>query len=142
MARPRRGVRAGGQEPVHPENVEVEQGNEETLPTLPVGGEADVGGIGPRRGARSQVAQGPAVGDMTPLIQAIARAFQTAMVGVQVTVQPQSEGNGLLLGRLCSLDGVESRGLPTRASESSSGKRPTNWDRDSAKRHKDQRYHP
>ncbi|KAK9004236.1 hypothetical protein V6N11_002043 [Hibiscus sabdariffa] len=142
MARPRRGVRAGGQAPVHPENVEVEQGNEETLPPPPVDGKANVGGIGPRRGAGSQVAQGLAVGDMTPLIQAIARAFQTAMAGVQVTAQPQSDGNGLPLGRLCSLDGVEFRELPTRASESSSGKRPANWDRDCAKRHKNQRYYP
>ncbi|KAK9032953.1 hypothetical protein V6N11_017995 [Hibiscus sabdariffa] len=141
MARPRRGVRAGGQAPVHPEDVEVEKG-EETLPPPPVGGEANVEGAGLRGSAGPQVAQGPVVGDMTPLIQAIARALQTVMAGMQVNTQPQSEGNGLPLGRLCNLDGVESRGLPTRASGPSSGKRPANWDRDSAKRHKNRRYHP
>ncbi|KAK8622121.1 hypothetical protein V6N13_097746 [Hibiscus sabdariffa] len=119
----------------------VSEGNEETLPPPPVGGEVNVGGAGLRGSAGPQVAQGPVMGDMTPLIQAIARAFQTAMAGVQVDAQPQSEGNGLLLGRICSWDGVESRGLPTRVSGSSSGKRPANWDRDSAKRHKNQRYH-
>ncbi|KAK8649024.1 hypothetical protein V6N13_129762 [Hibiscus sabdariffa] len=45
------------------------------------------------------------------------------MAGMQVNAQPQSEGNGLSLGRLCNLDGVESRGLPTRASGPSSGPR-------------------
>ncbi|KAL4320011.1 hypothetical protein GQ457_18G010210 [Hibiscus cannabinus] len=45
MARPRRGVRGGGQAPVHLDEVEMEQGNEETLPPLPpVGGEANEGG--------------------------------------------------------------------------------------------------
>ncbi|KAL4377785.1 hypothetical protein GQ457_02G023450 [Hibiscus cannabinus] len=44
MARPRRGVRGGGQAPVHLDEVEIEQGNEETLPPLPaVGGEANEG---------------------------------------------------------------------------------------------------
>ncbi|KAK8979316.1 hypothetical protein V6N11_000466 [Hibiscus sabdariffa] len=142
MVRPRRNVRGGGQAPEHLEEVEIEQGNEETLPPPPVGGEVNVGGAGLRGSAGPQMAQGPVMGDMTPLIQAIARAFQIAMAGVQVNAQPQSEGNGLPLGRLCSLDGVESRGLPTRASGPSSGKRPANWDRDSAKRHKDRRYHP
>ncbi|KAK9011310.1 hypothetical protein V6N11_044162 [Hibiscus sabdariffa] len=141
MARPRRGVRAGGQAPVHPEDVEVEQG-EETLPPPLVGGEANVGGAGLRGSAGPQVAQGPVVGGMTPLIQAIARSLQTVMAGMQVNAQPQSEGNGLPLGRLCNLDGVGSGGLPTRASGPSSGKRPANWDRDSAKRHKNRRYHP
>ncbi|KAL4348383.1 hypothetical protein GQ457_17G008250 [Hibiscus cannabinus] len=46
MARPRRGVRGGGQAPVHLDEVEMEQGNEETLPPLPpVGGEANEGGV-------------------------------------------------------------------------------------------------
>ncbi|KAL4284466.1 hypothetical protein GQ457_16G018610 [Hibiscus cannabinus] len=36
MARPRRGVRGGGQAPVHLDEVEIEQGNEETLPPLPL----------------------------------------------------------------------------------------------------------
>ncbi|KAL4325046.1 hypothetical protein GQ457_11G026660 [Hibiscus cannabinus] len=44
MARPRRGVRGGGQAPVHLVEVDIEQGNEETLPPLPpVGGEANEG---------------------------------------------------------------------------------------------------
>ncbi|KAL4341167.1 hypothetical protein GQ457_08G032960 [Hibiscus cannabinus] len=44
MARPRRGVRGGGQAHVHLDEVEIEQGNEETLPPLPpVGGEAHEG---------------------------------------------------------------------------------------------------
>ncbi|KAL4367542.1 hypothetical protein GQ457_05G018800 [Hibiscus cannabinus] len=42
MVRPRRSVRGGGQAPVHLDEVEVEQGNEETLPSPPpVGGEAN-----------------------------------------------------------------------------------------------------
>ncbi|KAL4284864.1 hypothetical protein GQ457_16G021730 [Hibiscus cannabinus] len=49
MARPRRGVRGGGQGPVHLDEVDIEQGNEETLPPLPpVGGEANEGGVGPQ----------------------------------------------------------------------------------------------
>ncbi|KAL4312999.1 hypothetical protein GQ457_01G022350 [Hibiscus cannabinus] len=49
MARPRRGVRGGGQAPVHLDEVEIKQGNEETLPPLPpVGGEANEGGAGPQ----------------------------------------------------------------------------------------------
>ncbi|KAL4296767.1 hypothetical protein GQ457_12G015440 [Hibiscus cannabinus] len=44
MARPRRGVRGGGQAPVNLDEVEIEQGNEETIPPLPqVGGEANEG---------------------------------------------------------------------------------------------------
>ncbi|KAL4311920.1 hypothetical protein GQ457_01G016830 [Hibiscus cannabinus] len=35
MARPRRGVRGGGQAPVHLDEVEIEQGDEETLPPPP-----------------------------------------------------------------------------------------------------------
>ncbi|KAK8627916.1 hypothetical protein V6N13_135512 [Hibiscus sabdariffa] len=47
-ARPRRGVRGGGQAPVHLDEVQMEQGNEETLPPPPpVGGEANEGGVGP-----------------------------------------------------------------------------------------------
>ncbi|KAL4339237.1 hypothetical protein GQ457_08G024000 [Hibiscus cannabinus] len=43
--RPRRGVRGGGQAPVHLDEVEIEQGNEETLPPLPpTGEEANEGG--------------------------------------------------------------------------------------------------
>ncbi|KAK8684186.1 hypothetical protein V6N13_040216 [Hibiscus sabdariffa] len=39
-------VRGGGQAPVHLDEVEIEQGNEETLPPLPpVGGEANEGGM-------------------------------------------------------------------------------------------------
>ncbi|KAK8659636.1 hypothetical protein V6N13_029833 [Hibiscus sabdariffa] len=96
MARPRRGVRGGGQAPVHLDEVEIEQGNEETFPPPPPvgggtneGGSGPQGGVGPRGGAGPQVAQGPTVSDMTPLIQAIARAFQTAMAGVQGVAQPQ-----------------------------------------------------
>ncbi|KAL4291440.1 hypothetical protein GQ457_14G014850 [Hibiscus cannabinus] len=44
MERPRRGVRGGGQAHVHLVEVDIEQGNEETLPPLPpVGGEANEG---------------------------------------------------------------------------------------------------
>ncbi|KAL4323314.1 hypothetical protein GQ457_11G026620 [Hibiscus cannabinus] len=44
MAIPRRGVRGGGQAPVHLVEVDIEQGNEETLhPLPPVGGEANEG---------------------------------------------------------------------------------------------------
>ncbi|KAL4367457.1 hypothetical protein GQ457_05G020480 [Hibiscus cannabinus] len=44
MVRPRRSVRGGGQAPVHLDEVEIEDGNEETLPPLPpVGGEANEG---------------------------------------------------------------------------------------------------
>ncbi|KAL4325176.1 hypothetical protein GQ457_11G020750 [Hibiscus cannabinus] len=51
MARPRRGVRGGGQALVHLDEVEIEHGNEETLPPLPsVGGEANEGGVGPQGG--------------------------------------------------------------------------------------------
>ncbi|KAL4384871.1 hypothetical protein GQ457_15G020030 [Hibiscus cannabinus] len=58
MARPRRGVRGGGQAPVHLDEVEIEQGNEETLPPLPpVGGEANEGGVGPQRGSARVYAQ-------------------------------------------------------------------------------------
>ncbi|KAL4292070.1 hypothetical protein GQ457_14G026950 [Hibiscus cannabinus] len=43
---PRRGVRGGGQALVHLDEVDIEQGNEETLPPLPpVGGEANEGGL-------------------------------------------------------------------------------------------------
>ncbi|KAK8515213.1 hypothetical protein V6N12_019261 [Hibiscus sabdariffa] len=48
LAIPRRGVRGGGQAPVHLDEVDIEQANEETLPPLPpVGGEANEGGVGP-----------------------------------------------------------------------------------------------
>ncbi|KAK9036796.1 hypothetical protein V6N11_021723 [Hibiscus sabdariffa] len=51
MARPRRGVRGGGQAPVHLYEVEMESENEETLPPPPpVGGEANEGGAGPQAG--------------------------------------------------------------------------------------------
>ncbi|KAK8690915.1 hypothetical protein V6N13_074440 [Hibiscus sabdariffa] len=44
-ARPRRGVRGGGKAPIHLDEVDIEQGNEETLPPLPpVGGKANEGG--------------------------------------------------------------------------------------------------
>ncbi|KAK8510296.1 hypothetical protein V6N12_073367 [Hibiscus sabdariffa] len=118
MTRPRRGVRGGGQAPVRLDEVEIEQGDEETLPPPPpVGGEANEGGAGPQGEAGPQVAQGPAIGDMTPLIQAIAGAFQTAMAGVQGAAQPQGGGNGLPLERLRHLGGVEFRGLPPERSE-------------------------
>ncbi|KAL4325824.1 hypothetical protein GQ457_11G025620 [Hibiscus cannabinus] len=62
MARPRRGVRGGGQAPILLDEVEIEQRNEETLPPLPrIGGEANEGGAGPQGGARPQVVQGPTV---------------------------------------------------------------------------------
>ncbi|KAK9036795.1 hypothetical protein V6N11_021722 [Hibiscus sabdariffa] len=54
---------------------------------------------------------------MTPLIQAIAGAFQTAMAGVQGAAQPQGGGNGLPLERLRHLGGVEFKGLPPERSE-------------------------
>ncbi|KAK8681782.1 hypothetical protein V6N13_054184 [Hibiscus sabdariffa] len=54
---------------------------------------------------------------MSPLIQAIAGAFQTAMAGVQGVAQPQGGGNGLPLERLRHLGGVEFRGLPPGKSE-------------------------
>ncbi|KAK9034361.1 hypothetical protein V6N11_050528 [Hibiscus sabdariffa] len=112
MVRPRRSVRGGGQAPEHLDEVEIEQGNEETLPPPPpVGGENNEGGVGPRAGVEPQVAQGLAVSGMTPLIQAIMKAFQTAMAGVQGASRPQSGGNGLLSERLCHLGGVEFRGL-------------------------------
>ncbi|KAL4360747.1 hypothetical protein GQ457_04G015530 [Hibiscus cannabinus] len=58
MARPRRGVRGGGQALVHLDEVEIEQGNEETLPPLPpVGGEANEGGTGPHGGPTRVYAQ-------------------------------------------------------------------------------------
>ncbi|KAK9034763.1 hypothetical protein V6N11_076820 [Hibiscus sabdariffa] len=119
MARPcRRCVRGGGQAPVHLDEVEIEPENEEILPPPPpVGGEANEGGAGPQAGVGPQAGQGSAVGDMTPLIQAIARAFQTAMVGVQGAGQPQCGGNGLPLERLCHLGGVEFKGLPLEKSE-------------------------
>ncbi|KAL4273714.1 hypothetical protein GQ457_13G012680 [Hibiscus cannabinus] len=45
MVRPRRGVRGSGQAPVHLDEVEIEQGTEETLPPLPpADGEANEGG--------------------------------------------------------------------------------------------------
>ncbi|KAK8600946.1 hypothetical protein V6N12_050791 [Hibiscus sabdariffa] len=97
MARPRRGVRGGGQAPVCLDEVEIEQGDEETLPPPPpVGGEANEGGAGPQGEAEPQEAQGPAVGDMTPLIQAIAGAFQTARAGVQGAAQPQERSEAWL----------------------------------------------
>ncbi|KAK8644439.1 hypothetical protein V6N13_123745 [Hibiscus sabdariffa] len=99
MARPRRGVRGGGQAPVHLDEVEMEPENEETLPPPPpVGGEANEGGAGPQAGVGPQAGQGPAVGDMTPLIQAIAGAFQTAMAGVQGAAQPQGVTSGEIGG--------------------------------------------
>ncbi|KAK8705017.1 hypothetical protein V6N13_048628 [Hibiscus sabdariffa] len=89
MARPRRGVRGGGQAPVRLDEVEIEQGDEETLPPPPpVGGEANEGGAGP---------QGEA--------------------GPQGAAQPQGGGNGLPLERLRHLGGVEFRGLPPERSE-------------------------
>ncbi|KAK8648814.1 hypothetical protein V6N13_129556 [Hibiscus sabdariffa] len=49
---PRRGVRGGGQAPMHLNEVEIEQDNEETLPPLPpVGGEANEGSAGPQGGS-------------------------------------------------------------------------------------------
>ncbi|KAK8990844.1 hypothetical protein V6N11_028802 [Hibiscus sabdariffa] len=128
MVRPRGGGRRvgrrGGQAPVHLDDVEMGPGNEETLPPRPpVGGEANEGGagpqggVGPQAGAGPQAGQGPTVGDMSPLIQAIAGAFQTAMAGVQGVAQPQGGGNGLPLERLRHLGGDEFRGLPPERSE-------------------------
>ncbi|KAK9028543.1 hypothetical protein V6N11_025699 [Hibiscus sabdariffa] len=118
MVRPRRSVRGGGQAPEHLDEVEIEQGNEETLPPPPpISGEAYVGGVGPQAGVEPQVAQGPPVSGMTPLIRATVRAFQTAMAGVQGAARPQSGGNGLSSERLCHLGGVEFRGLAPERSE-------------------------
>ncbi|KAK8700518.1 hypothetical protein V6N13_018913 [Hibiscus sabdariffa] len=95
MTRPRRGVRGGGQAPVHLYEVEIEQGDEETLPPPPpVGGEANEGGVGPQGGAGPQMAQGPAG-----------------------AAQPQGGGNGLPLERLRNLGGVEFKGLSPERSE-------------------------
>ncbi|KAK8990016.1 hypothetical protein V6N11_008535 [Hibiscus sabdariffa] len=99
MVRPRRSIRGGGQAPVHLDDVEIEQGNEETLPPPPpIGGETNgggagpQGGVGPRGGVEPQVAQGPAVSDMMPLIQALVRACQTAMAGVITTRRLMDDG--------------------------------------------------
>ncbi|KAK8983140.1 hypothetical protein V6N11_057894 [Hibiscus sabdariffa] len=59
MVRPRRSVRGGGQAPEHSDEVEIEQGNEESLPVPPVSGEVNIGGAGLRGSAGPQVAQGP-----------------------------------------------------------------------------------
>ncbi|KAK9011611.1 hypothetical protein V6N11_044457 [Hibiscus sabdariffa] len=92
MVRPRRSVRGGGQAPERLDEVEIEQGIEETLPPPPlISGEAYEGGVGSQAGVEPQVAQGPAVSSMTPLIQAIVRAFQTTIVGVQRAAQPQGQ---------------------------------------------------
>ncbi|KAK8625986.1 hypothetical protein V6N13_133641 [Hibiscus sabdariffa] len=128
MARPRgggrRGGRRGGRAPVHLDEIGMEPVNDETLPPPPpAGGEANEGGAGPQGGVGHQAGVGPqagqrpAVGDMSPLIQAIAGAFQTAMAGVQGAAQPQGGGNGLPLERLRHLGGVEFRGLPPGKSE-------------------------
>ncbi|KAK8511749.1 hypothetical protein V6N12_000792 [Hibiscus sabdariffa] len=108
----------------HLDEIGMEPVNEETLPPPPpFGGEANEGGAGPQggvghqAGVGPQAGQGPAVGDMSPLIQAIAGAFQTAMAGVQGAAQPQGGGNGLPLERLRHLGGVEFRGLPPGKSE-------------------------
>ncbi|KAK8576585.1 hypothetical protein V6N13_032505 [Hibiscus sabdariffa] len=120
----RRGGRRGRRAPVHLEEIGMEPIDEETLPPPPpVGGEANEGGVGPQggvghqAGVGPQAGQGPAVGDMSPLIQAIAGAFQTVMAGVQGAAQPQGGGNGLPLERLRHLGGAEFRGLPPGKSE-------------------------
>ncbi|KAK8628246.1 hypothetical protein V6N13_063956 [Hibiscus sabdariffa] len=120
----RRGGRRGGRAPVPLDEIGMEPVNEEPLPPPPPGGgEANEGGAGPQggvghqAGAGPQAGQGPAVGDMSPLIQAIAGAFQTAMAGVQGVAQPQGGGNGLPLERLRHLGGAEFRGLPPGKSE-------------------------
>ncbi|KAK8595273.1 hypothetical protein V6N13_123153 [Hibiscus sabdariffa] len=108
----------GGQAPEHLDEVEIEQGNEETLPPPPpISGEAYEGGVGPQARVEPQVAQGPAVSGMTPLIQAIVRAFQTVMARVQGAARPQSGGNGLSSERLCQMGGFEFRGLAPERSE-------------------------
>ncbi|KAK9002014.1 hypothetical protein V6N11_024707 [Hibiscus sabdariffa] len=118
MVRPRISVRGGGQAPEHLDEVEIERGNEETLPPPPlISGEAYEGGVGPQAGVEPQVAQGPAVSGMTPLIQATVRAFQTAMAGVQGAARPQSGGNGLSSESFCHLGGVEFRGLAPERSK-------------------------
>ncbi|KAK8691268.1 hypothetical protein V6N13_074784 [Hibiscus sabdariffa] len=128
MARPRgggrRGGRRGGRAPVHLDEIGMEPVDEETLPPPPpVGGKANEGGAGPQggvghqAGVGPQAGQGPAVGDMSPLIHAIAGAFQTAMAGVQGVAQPQGGGNGLPLERLRHLGEVEFRRLPPGKSE-------------------------
>ncbi|KAK9031836.1 hypothetical protein V6N11_056122 [Hibiscus sabdariffa] len=124
MARPRGGGRRGGRAPVHWDEIEMEPDNEETLPPPPPvvgeangGGAGPQGGVGPQAGAGPQAGQGPTVGDLSPLIQAIAEAFQTAMAGVQGAAQPQGGGNGLPLERLRHLGGDEFRGLSPEKSE-------------------------
>ncbi|KAK9010290.1 hypothetical protein V6N11_036801 [Hibiscus sabdariffa] len=79
MARPRRGVRGGGQAPVHLDEVEIKQGDEETLPPPPpVSGEANEGGAGP------QVPQGPTVG-MDWLVEQKARVdFESKRVSLRL----------------------------------------------------------
>ncbi|KAK8636413.1 hypothetical protein V6N13_124159 [Hibiscus sabdariffa] len=112
MVRPRRGPIVGDQAPENVENGYVYHVNKENLPPPPQGGdEADVGGVGP------QAARGLVVGDMTPLIQAIAGAFQTAIASMHVAAPPQGAGTGLPLERLCSLGGVEFYGLSPERSK-------------------------
>ncbi|GMI63449.1 hypothetical protein HRI_000014200 [Hibiscus trionum] len=78
------------------------------------GDEAGVEGEGPQGG---QGGQGPAGIDMTPLVQAIAGAFQAAVAGAQTAAQPRGDDNNLPLERLRSLGDEEFRGSTPERSE-------------------------
>ncbi|GMJ14508.1 hypothetical protein HRI_005120000 [Hibiscus trionum] len=84
-------------------------------PPSPVaGGEDGAEGEGPQGG---QGGQGPAGIDMTPLVQAIAGAFQAAVAGAQAAAQPRCDDASLPLERLRSLGAEEFRGSTPERSE-------------------------
>ncbi|GMI80495.1 hypothetical protein HRI_001718800 [Hibiscus trionum] len=110
MARLRRG-QVGGEPREDPvEDSGHPQEGDLPPPPSPVGG-ADVRGGEPRGG------QGQAGADMSPLIQAIAGAFQSAMVGLQLATPQHGQRDGLPLERLRSLGGVEFSGLSPEGAE-------------------------
>ncbi|KAK8669760.1 hypothetical protein V6N13_107184 [Hibiscus sabdariffa] len=215
MARPRKGVRGGGQAPVHLDEVEIEQGDDETLPPPPpVGGEANEGGDsgslpdcdGWSAGGLQNL-RGDAYASWTTVTSSLEEgeitwkffqsAFRKKYLGTRYEDEKKREFMALVQGSMSvsdyevqfvrlsqyafelvpterdrcdqfryglvkevktyvlaydytdfdvlvarAKDIEQSLGLPTRASGSSVGKRSANWDRDSAKRHKDRRYQP
>ncbi|KAK8569341.1 hypothetical protein V6N12_007871 [Hibiscus sabdariffa] len=261
MARPRKGVRGGGQAPVHLDEVEIEQGDDETLPPPPprepsrlrwlecrgaakpqgggnglplerlrnLGG-VEFKGLSPERseawlestirilgqmectdarklGCVVSLLQGDAYASWTTVTSSLEEgeitwkffqsAFRKKYLGTRYEDEKKREFMALVQGSMSvsdyevqfvrlsqyafelvpterdrcdqfryglvkevktyvlaydytdfdvlvarAKDIEQSLGLPTRASGSSVGKRSANWDRDSAKRHKDRRYQP
>ncbi|GMJ03824.1 hypothetical protein HRI_004051600 [Hibiscus trionum] len=118
---PRRELRINTRSIADNENAE----NAEDLPPPPPGG-GPPGGGGAGAGAAGVGAgvagpegvQGQAAPDMTMLIQAIAGAFQAAVVGAHRAAPQDGANVRLPLKRLRGLGGTEFRGLSPEGSES------------------------